>query len=137
MLSGLYKKIAKQGSESAELKRMERAKKLIEQTAMFANIEKEDTEERRLDIIASAGDMLRQFERARVSSALEKHVACPSALVQRSGPGRLFPRLGEALAEVDTETLHKHKDGVGEIHSKYNQDGGESDQRGPGEGRSH
>ena len=62
MLSGLYKKTTRQGSESAELKRLERAKKWDEQTAMFAKIEKEHTEERLLEVVACAGDMFRRFE---------------------------------------------------------------------------
>ena len=107
MLSGLYKRITKQGSESAELKRLERAQKWDEQTEMFANIEKENTEERILEVVAYAGDMFRRFESASVSSALEKHVACPSVIVQRSGPERQSPQLVEALADVDTGALHK------------------------------
>ena len=62
MLSGLYKKTTGQGSKSAELKKLERAKKWDEQTALFAKIEKEHTEERLLELIVCAGDMFRKFE---------------------------------------------------------------------------
>ena len=48
---------------------------------MFVEIEKENTEERVLELYACAGDMFERFERERLSSTLKKDVACPSAVV--------------------------------------------------------
>ena len=136
MLSGLYKKITQQRSESAELKRLERAKKWDEQKAMFAEIEKERTEEKVLDVIACAGDMFRGFELAKISSALEERVACPSPIIQNSEPERQVPQFVEALAKIGTGGVHHCKDGMCEMNNIYDSDDGESDQRSLEEGES-
>ena len=57
MLSGLYKKVTQQGSESAELKRVERAKRRTEEAEILARIEEELDEEQQMDILACAGAM--------------------------------------------------------------------------------
>lgn len=57
MLSGLYKRITQQGSESAISKRLERSKKASDHAKLLAEIEKEQTEEERLDALACAAAM--------------------------------------------------------------------------------
>ena len=63
MLSGLYKKVTQQGSESAELKRVERAKRQTEEAEMVAKSKVEPDGEEQLDILACAGTMFEAFER--------------------------------------------------------------------------
>ena len=86
MLSGLYKKITQQGSEAAMALRLERAKRASDQAKILAEIEKEQTEEERLDAIACACAMFKRFERDSVLGALDRHVACTSAMIQISRP---------------------------------------------------
>ena len=57
MLSGLYKRVTQQGSESAEMKRVERAKRRTEKAEMVAKIKEEMDEKQQLDILACAGAM--------------------------------------------------------------------------------
>ena len=66
MLGGLYKKVTQQGRESAELKRIERAKKRTEEAEMLAKIEGELDEEHQRDILACAGAMFDAFEHDRL-----------------------------------------------------------------------
>ena len=82
MLDGLYKKITYQGSESAEIKRLERARKRSELDEILASIRNEQTDERIIENIAFAGHMFRQSERERIFGPLDNHVACASAIVQ-------------------------------------------------------
>ena len=86
MLSGLYKKITQQGSESAELKRIKRAKIATDQARVLADIAKEQTEEKQLETIACAGDMFKYYESERALSALKRHLASANATVQRARP---------------------------------------------------
>ena len=62
MLSGLYKKITQQGSESAQLKKAERAKR-TEEAKMVAGSKVQPDGEEQLDILACAGAMFEAFER--------------------------------------------------------------------------
>ena len=68
MLSGLYKRITRQGSESAISKRLERSQRASDQAKLLAEIEKEQTEEERLDALACAALMFENFEREKVSA---------------------------------------------------------------------
>lgn len=111
MLSGLYKKITHQGSESAVSKRLERSKRASDQAKLLAEVEEEQTEEERLDALACAATMFKKFERERVFSALDKHVTCLSTLVQEAKPENRSPELIKALDYIETEILKKEKDG--------------------------
>ena len=92
MLSGLYKKITLQGSESAELKRLQRAKKATEEIEMLTDLGKVQAEEDRLESIACAGAMFRSFERETSFGAVDERVACaPAMMVEISA------RTGEAV----------------------------------------
>ena len=81
MLSGLYKKIMQQGSQSAELKRVERAKRATERARLLADIAKEQTEEKQLETIACAGDMFKYCESERTLGALKRHFASANATI--------------------------------------------------------
>ena len=63
MLSGLYKKVTQQGSECAELKRVERAKRRTEEAEMVSKVEEEQDGGQQLDVLACAGAMFEAFER--------------------------------------------------------------------------
>ncbi|KAM0796651.1 hypothetical protein BDR22DRAFT_505629 [Usnea florida] len=63
MLSGLYKKVTQQGSESAELKRVERAKRKTEEAEMVSKMEEEPDGGQQLDVLACASAMFEAFER--------------------------------------------------------------------------
>ncbi len=54
-LNGLYEKVTRQGSESAELKRRERAKRAVEEM-------EEVDEEGKFETVACAGAMFRVYE---------------------------------------------------------------------------
>lgn len=87
MLGGLYKKVTQQGSESANLKRLERAKRQAEQTGILAEIEREQTEEQQLDTLACAGAMFKGYE-ARVGVRyLEQVCDLPMRHYQESWAG--------------------------------------------------
>ena len=107
MLSGLYKKITEQGSESAELKRVERA---TERARLLADIAKEQTEEKQLETIACAGDMFKYCESERALGALKRHLASANATVQRARPEKQYPKLVEALDYINTVILKDYKD---------------------------
>ena len=57
MLDGLYEWITKQGSEAAELKRLERAKNRTEADEILGKSEKQQTEEPRRNCAISDGSM--------------------------------------------------------------------------------
>ena len=110
MLNGLYKKITQQERESAELKRIERAKKASDQARLLADIAKEQTEEKQLETIACAGDMFKHCESERALSALKRHLASVNATVQRARPEQQYPKLIEALEYINTVILKDYKD---------------------------
>ena len=69
MLDGLYKKVTQQGSESAELKRVERAKRWTKEAEMLAKFKEWQGGEQQLDVLACAGAMFEASERERLLSA--------------------------------------------------------------------
>ena len=123
MLSGLYKKVTQQGSESAESKRLERAKKWNEETKIFEEIEKEQTEENQLKILADAGAMFKDSERERVFGALNEHVACACVMIKRAEREEQSPELMEALDYIKTAILKHHKDGACVTYGDGNHEG--------------
>ena len=66
MLNGFYKKVTQQGSESAQLKEVERAKRK-EEAEMVAEFKVEPDGEEKLDILACAGAMFKAFESLTIS----------------------------------------------------------------------
>ena len=62
MLSGLYKKVTQQGSECAELKRVERSKRKTEEAEMVSKMEEEPDGGQQLDVLACAGAMFEALE---------------------------------------------------------------------------
>ena len=68
MLNGFYKKVTQQGSESAQLKKVERAKRK-EEAEMVTKSKVEPDGEEQLDILACAGAMFKTFERERLLTA--------------------------------------------------------------------
>lgn len=107
MLSGLYKRITEQGSQSAISKRLERSKKASDQAELLTEMEKEQTEGERLDAISCAAVMFENFERERVFSTLEKHVTCLNTMLQKTKPENRSPELIRALDYIETEILKK------------------------------
>lgn len=69
MLSGLYKKVTRQGSESAELKRVARAERCTEKAKMLVKSKVKQDGEEQLDLLACAGAMFEAFERERLVTA--------------------------------------------------------------------
>ena len=129
MLSGLYKKIMQQGSESAELKRVERAKRASDQARLLAEIAKEQTEEKELETIACAGDMFKYCESERALGALKRHLASANATVQRARPEQQYPKLIEALEYINTVILKDYRDSAFVAYSNGAQENKTYDQQ--------
>ena len=114
MLSGLYKRISQQGSESAELKRAERAERAANQARLFADIAKEQTEEKQLETIACAGDMFKYYEKyyesERAFGALKEHLASANATAKRPSPEQQYPKMIEASEFIYTVILEDYRD---------------------------
>ena len=132
MLSGLYKKITQQGSESAELKRVERAKRAADQARLLADIAKEQTEEKLFETIACAGDMFKSYESERALGALKRYLASTNATVQRARPEQQYPKLIEALDYINTVLLKDYRDSGCVTHSNDAQEDETDDQQGLG-----
>ena len=122
MLNGLYKNIMQRGSEQAELKRVERAKRATDQARLLADIAKEQTEEKQLETIACAGDMFKSCETEGALGALKRHWASANAMVQRARPEQQQPKLIESLEYLNTVILKNYKDSICVTHSNSAQE---------------
>ena len=129
MLNGLYKKIMQQGSEQAELKRVERAKRATDQARLLADIAKEQTEEKQLETVACAGDMFKSCESERALGALKRHWASANAMLQRARPEQQHPKLIETLEYINTVILKDYSNSVCGAQSNSAQDDGIDNQQ--------
>lgn len=99
--------VRSEGSESAELKRLERAKRGEEKAKILAKIEKEQTQEEQFETLACAGDVSNGLEPGRVLGASGEHMARICAMIKRAGPEKQSPDLMEALECIKGRILKK------------------------------